>query len=156
MAELTARIRSDLTAAMRAKDTLVMSTLRMALSAVRTAEVAGTTARELADDEVLKVLAKEAKKRGESAEAFAAAGRAELAAKERAEAEILGRYLPVQLTDDEVTALAEEAVAQVAAETGEQPGLRQLGQVMRVAAALAAGRADGSRVAAAVRARLQG
>ena len=156
MAELTARIRTDLTAAMRAKDVLVVSTLRLALSAVQTEEVAGTTARELSDDEVLKVLAKEAKKRAEAAEAFAGAGRAELAAKERAEGEVLGAYLPTQLSDQEVVVLAREAVAQVAEQTGQAPGMRQMGQVMKLAGAAAAGRADGSRVSAAVKAQLQG
>ncbi|UZJ24487.1 GatB/YqeY domain-containing protein [Rhodococcus antarcticus] len=156
MAELKARIKTDLTAAMRAKDVLVVSTLRLALSAVQTEEVAGTTARELSDDEVLKVLAKEAKKRAEAAEAFAGAGREELAAKERAEGEVLDAYLPAQLSDDEVTALAAAALAQVTAETGQTPGMRQMGQVMKLAAAAAAGRADGSRVSAAVKAQLQG
>jgi uncharacterized protein YqeY len=156
MAELKARIKTDLTAAMRAKDVLVVSTLRLALSAVQTEEVAGTTARELSDDEVLKVLAKEAKKRVEAAEAFAGAGREELAAKERAEGEVLDAYLPAQLSDDEVTALAAAALAQVTAETGQTPGMRQMGQVMKLAAAAAAGRADGSRVSAAVKAQLQG
>lgn len=156
MAALKARLRTDLTAAMRARDVLVVSTLRMALSAVQTEEVAGSTARELSDEEVLRVLAKEAKKRAESAEAFAGAGRDELAAKERAESEVLTAYLPVQLSDDEVTALAAAAVAQVAAETGQAPGLRQMGEVMKRAGAAAAGRADGSRVSAAVKAQLQG
>lgn len=156
MAELTARIRTDLTAAMRAKDVLVVSTLRLALSAVQTEEVAGTTARELSDDEVLKVLAKEAKKRAEAAEAFAGAGRAELAAKERAEGEVLGAYLPTQLSDQDVVVLAREAVGQVAEQTGQAPGMRQMGQVMKLAGAAAAGRADGSRVSAAVKAQLQG
>lgn len=156
MAELKARIRTDLTAAMRAKDVLVVSTLRMVLSAVQMEEVAGTTARELSDDEVLKVLAKEAKKRAESAEAFAGAGREELAVKERAEGEVLATYLPTQLSDEEVAALAADAVAQVAADSGQAPGMRQMGQVMKLAGAAAAGRADGARVSAAVKAHLQG
>lgn len=153
---LKARLRDDLTAAIKSKDELTKSTLRMALTAITAGEVAGDTARELDEDEVRKVLTKEAKKRAESAEAFDAAGRAELAAKERAEAEVLARYLPSQLTDAEVDALAERAVAQVAAETGSAPGPRQMGQVMKVATAEAAGRAEGSRVAAAVKARLIG
>ena len=156
MAELKAQIRTDLTAAMRAKDALVVSTLRMVLSAVQMEEVAGTTARELSDDEVLKVLAKEAKKRAESAEAFAGAGREELAVKERAEGEVLATYLPTQLSDVEVAALAAEAVARVAADTGQAPGLRQMGQVMKLAGAAAAGRADWARVSAAVKVHLQG
>lgn len=154
MTELKARIKADLTAAMKAKDTLVVSTLRMALSAVQYAEVAGKSARELSDAEVTAILTKETKKRAESAEAFAGAGRAELAAKERAESEVLSTYLPAQLTDAEVTELAVRAAA-VVDSTGAQPGQRQMGQVMKEATALAAGRADGSRVSAAVRAQLQ-
>jgi hypothetical protein len=151
---LKAQLRADLTAAMKARDELVKGTLRMTLTAVGNAEVAGTQARELSDDEVLKVIAKEAKKRAESAEAFAAAGREELAAQERAEGEVLARYLPTQLTDDELAAIARSAVDETAAELGEQPGPRQMGQVMKRANTAAAGRADGGRVAAAVKALL--
>jgi len=156
MAELKARMKSDLTTAMKAKDKLVVSTLRMALSAVQYEEVAGKTARDLSDEEVLRVLTKETKKRAESAEAFAGAGRDELAAKERAEAEVISAYLPPQLTDVEVTELASEAVAMVVTSTGAQPGQRQMGLVMKEATALAAGRADGTRISTAVRAQLQG
>ena len=106
------------------------------------------------DAEVLQVITKEAKKRAESAEAFAGAGRDELAAQERAEGEILARYLPQQLGDDELAALARDAVAAVEAETGQAPGPRQMGQVMKKAQAAAAGRADGKRVSAAVKALL--
>ena len=151
MTTLKAQLRSDLTAAMKARDELVKSTLRMTLTAIGNAEVAGTQARELDDAEVLKVIAKEAKKRAESAEAFTAAGREELAAQERAEGEVLARYLPTQLTDDELAGIARTAVADTAAELGEQPGPRQMGQVMKRANAAAAGRADGGRVAAAVK-----
>ena len=153
---LKAKLRADLTAAMKSRDELVKSTLRMTLTAIGTAEVAGTQARELSDDEVLKVIAKEAKKRAESAEAFAGAGRDELAAQERAEGEVLARYLPTQLSDDELATIARTAVDETAAELGEQPGPRQMGQVMRRANAAAAGRADGGRVAAAVKALLVG
>ncbi len=153
---LKERLREDLTAAIKGRDELTKSTIRMVLSAITSAEVAGDTARQLDEPEVLKVLTREAKKRVESAEAFDAAGRTELASKERAEGEVLARYLPSQLTDDEVAALAEQAVAQVAADSGEQPGPRQLGQVMKLATAAAAGRAEGSRVAAAVKSRLLG
>jgi hypothetical protein len=151
---LKERLRADLTAAMKARDELLKSTLRMTLTAIGNAEVAGTEARRLDDDEVLKVITKEAKKRAESAEAFAAAGRDELAAQERAEGEILARYLPTQLTDDELAEIARTAVGEAAAELGEQPGPRQMGQVMKRATAAAAGRADGGRVAAAVKALL--
>ncbi|MHA6792180.1 GatB/YqeY domain-containing protein [Pseudonocardia bannensis] len=155
MSELKDRLRADLTAAMKARDELVKGTLRMTLTAIGNAEVAGTEARELDDAEVLKVITKEAKKRAESAEAFAAAGREELAAQERAEGEVLARYLPAQLSDGELAELARQAVTDVAAETGEQPGPRQMGQVMKRANAAVAGRADGGRVAAAVKALLQ-
>jgi len=140
VSELKERLRADLTTAMKARDELVKATLRMTLTAIGNAEVAGTEARELSDDEVLKVIAKEAKKRTESAEAFAGAGRAELAAQERAEGEVLARYLPKQLTDDELAAIAQTAVDETAAELGERPGPRQMGQVMKRAnaAALAA------------------
>lgn len=155
MAELKGRLRADLTTAIKARDTTTVATLRMALSAVATEEVAGKTARELSDDDVLGVLSREAKKRREAAEAFAGAGRDELAARERAEAEVLARYLPVQLGDEQVAQLVAEAVEEVAGRLGERPGPRQLGPVMKVATARVAGRAEGSRVAAAVRAALQ-
>src|SRR5690349_3148844 len=151
---LKERLRADLTTAMKARDELVKSTLRMTLTAVHNVEVAGTEARELDDAEVLQVITKEAKKRAESAEAFAAAGRDELAAQERAEGEVLARYLPQQLDDDELAALARDAVVAVEAETGQSPGPRQMGQVMKKAQAAAAGRADGKRVSAAVKALL--
>lgn len=144
----------DLTAAMKARDELVKGTLRMTLAALGTAEVAGTTARELSDDEVLAVIAREARKRAESAEVFAANGRPELAAQERAEGTVLARYLPTQMTDEELATIARQAVVETAAELGSAPGARQMGQVMRRANAASAGRADGGRVAAAVKALL--
>jgi uncharacterized protein len=153
---LKERLRSDLTAAMKSRDELVKATLRMTLTAIGNAEVAGDAARELGDDEVLAIIRREAKKRAESAEAFAGAGREELAAQERAEGEVLARYLPTQLTDDELAEIARAAVDQTAAELGERPGPRQMGQVMRNATAAAAGRADGRRLAAAVKALLTG
>jgi uncharacterized protein len=151
---LKEQLRSDLTAAMKARDELVKSTLRMTLTAIGNAEVAGAEARELSDDEVLAVIRKEAKKRAESAEAFSGAGREELAAQERAEGEVLARYLPAQLSDDELADIARAAVEQTEAELGERPGPRQMGQVMRNATAAAAGRADGRRLSAAVKALL--
>jgi uncharacterized protein YqeY len=151
---LKAQLRDDLTASIKSRDEVTKSTLRMALAAISAAEVAGPSARELDEPEVLQVLTKEAKKRAEAAEAFDAAGRAELASKERAEAQVLSRYLPAQLTDVEVAELAEQAIAQVTAETGTAPGPRQMGQVMKLANSMSAGRAEGARVAAAVRSRL--
>ncbi|MGB3482514.1 MAG: GatB/YqeY domain-containing protein [Mycobacterium sp.] len=154
MAELKARLRSDLTAAMKARDTLRVATLRMLLAAIQTEEVAGRQARELSDAEVLKVLTRESKKRGEAAQIYVTNGRGELAANERAEAEVIEEYLPTQLDDDEVAHAADTAIAQVAEELGERPGPRQLGLVMKAANAIVAGKADGARVAAAVKDRL--
>jgi uncharacterized protein YqeY len=154
MSELKSQLRADMTAAMKAKDTLRLATLRMLLAAIQTAEVAGSEARELSDAEVIAVLQKEAKKRSESAEVYTQAGRGELAANEHAEARIIDEYLPTQLTDAEVAYVADTAIAQVAQELGERPGMRQMGQVMKAATAIAEGKADGSRLSAAVKARL--
>lgn len=155
MAELKQRLRTDLESAMRARDEVALATLRMALTAVTNEEVAGASARELTDEEVLRVLTREAKKRREAAEAFDGAGRGELAARERAEGEVLARYLPSRLGDEEIRSLAGEAVEEAAAQLGERPTRRNLGQVMKIATARAAGRADNAKVAAAVRALLQ-
>jgi uncharacterized protein YqeY len=146
---LKAQLRSDLTSAMKARDELRSATIRMALTAITNEEVAGKTARELSEDEVLKVLTREVKKRKEAAEAFAGAGRAEQAAREEAEGEVLTAYLPAQLSDEELQALVDEAVAESGAE-----GPRAMGAVMKVLTPKVAGRGDGSRVAAAVRAKL--
>jgi uncharacterized protein YqeY len=147
--ELKARLRADLNAAMRARDEVRKSTLRLALSAIQTEEVAGRSARELSDDEVLKVLTREAKKRREAAEAFEGAGRAEQAAAERAEGEVLAGYLPAQLSDDELAQLVSAAIASTGAS-----GNAAMGQVMKAVTPQVAGRADGSRVAAEVRRQL--
>ncbi len=144
-------LRTDLTTAIRGRDELVAATLRMVLTAVTTEEVAGTTQRQLSDDEVQQVIAKEAKKRREAAAAYQQAGREELAARERAELGVLERYLPAQLTDEQIAALVAEAVATTGASSP-----RQLGQVMKALAPQVAGRADGGAVAAAVRAALAG
>ena len=146
---LKEQLRTDMVAALKSKDELRLSTLRMALSAITTEEVAGKSARELSDDEVVKVLAREAKKRREAAEAFESAGRAELAAKERAEGGVLDEYLPAQLGDDELTAIVRAALAESGA-TGPQA----MGQVMKVVQPQIAGRAEGGRVAAEVRRQL--
>jgi uncharacterized protein len=147
--ELKARLRADLNDAMRARDEVRKSTLRMALAAIQTEEVAGSSARELSDDEVLKVLTREAKKRREAAEAFEGAGRAEQAAAERAEGEVLAGYLPAQLTEDELAQLVASAIASTGAS-----GMPALGQVMKAVTPQLAGRAEGARVAAEVRRQL--
>jgi hypothetical protein len=154
MAELKSRLRADLTAAMKAKDKLRTATLRMLLAAIQTEEVSGKEARELSDDDVLKVLAKEARKRGEAAEIYTQNGRGELAANEHAEGRVIDEYLPTPLTDAEVADVADTAIAQVAEELGERPGMKQMGVVMKAATALAAGKADGARLSAAVKDRL--
>lgn len=149
MSELKDRLQSDLTTAMRGRDELTTATLRMALAAVTTEEVSGTSARDLSDDEVLKVLARESKKRREAAEAFGSAGRDELAEREKAEGGVLDRYLPTQLDDAAIS----ELVAAAIAETGAT-GMPQMGAVMKVAQGKAAGRADGKRLSTEVRRRL--
>jgi uncharacterized protein YqeY len=154
MAELKARLRTDLTAAMKAQDKLRTATLRMLLAAVQAEEVSGKQARELSDDDVLKVLTREAKKRGEAAQIYISNGRGELAATERAEATVIEEYLPTQLDDDELAHAVNTALAQVAEEIGERPGTKQMGLVMKAANAIVAGKADGARVAAAVKDRL--
>ena len=146
---LKATVQRDLTDAMRERDQVRAGTLRMALTAISTEEVSGKQARELTDDDVLKVLAKEAKKRKEAATAFTDAGRLELADKENAELAVLETYLPAQLSDAELEAI----VAQTVEQTGAT-GMQQLGQVMKAAQAVVAGRADGGRVAAVVKAAL--
>ncbi|GAB3869053.1 GatB/YqeY domain-containing protein [Kibdelosporangium lantanae] len=155
MAQLKENLKSDMVAAMKAKDSTKLATLRMVLTAVTNEEVAGDAARELSDEEVQRVLTREAKKRREAAEAFETAGRADQAAAERAEAEVIADYLPKQLTDDELAAIVDQAVAEVAEQTGAAPTQKQMGQLMKAANAKVAGRAEGGRVAAAVRARIQ-
>ena len=147
--QLKSTLRSDLHTSIRERDQVRSATLRMALTAVTNEEVSGSTARELSDDEVLKVLAKEAKKRREAATAYLEAKRPELAAKEEAELAFLQAYLPAQLSEPELQAL----VAQAISETGAS-GMPQLGLVMKAATALVAGRAEGARVAAMVRSAL--
>jgi uncharacterized protein len=149
--ELKERLRADLKAAIRARDQVRLRTLRMALTSITNEEVSGNTARELSDDEVVKVLTREAKKRREAAEAFESAGRAEQAAAERAEGDVLASYLPAQLTDDELTVIVSAAIA----ETGAT-GMPGMGKVMKTVTPRVAARADGARVAAEVRRQLTG
>lgn len=151
MSTLKEQLKADLTAAMRERDQVRAGTIRMALTAVTTEEVAGQEHRELSDDDVLKVLAKEAKKRREAAEAYTGAGRAELAATEQAELAILETYLPKQLDESELEAIVREAVSSSGA-----TGMGQMGVAMKAANAAVAGRAEGGRVAAIVRRVLAG
>lgn len=148
-AALKGQLRRDLTTAMKSRDELAMATLRMALAAVQVEEVAGDSARELTDDEVLAVLRRETKKRREAAAAFAGAGRADSAAREQAEGELLEAYLPTQLSDAELS----ERVRAGIAESGAT-GVRDMGRAMKAVQALVAGQAEGARVAAEVKRQL--
>ncbi|MEY9839820.1 GatB/YqeY domain-containing protein [Streptacidiphilus sp. EB103A] len=151
---LKKQLQEDLTASIRARDELRSGTIRLTLSAITTEEVAGKVARELSDEEVLKVITREAKKRREAAEAFEAGGRSESAARERAEGELLAAYLPKQLTDEELTEIVATAVAEARAAGAEGP--RAMGAVMKLVNPKVAGLAEGGRVAAAVRQALAG
>ncbi|WP_229052255.1 GatB/YqeY domain-containing protein [Aeromicrobium sp. Leaf350] len=151
MSALKERLRSDLTTALKAREALTASTIRLVLAAVSTAEVAGKEARELSDEEVLDIVVKEAKKRRESATAFDDGGRPELAQKERDEAEILATYLPSALSDEEVAAIVTAAIEQTGA-AGE--GLKSMGKVMGLVQPQVKGRADGGAVAAEVKRQL--
>jgi uncharacterized protein YqeY len=151
MSELKDRLRADLTTAIKARDEVRSSTLRMVLSAITNAEVAGKEARELSDDDIIGVLSTEAKKRREAATAFADGGRAEMAEKEVAEAAVIADYLPAQLSEQEIADLVTAAVAQVGA-AGE--GMKAMGKVMGVVTPQVKGRADGGAVAAEVRRQL--
>jgi len=151
MGELKDRLQQDLTTSMKARDELRTATLRMVLTAIGNEEVAGKSARALTADEEQKVLAREAKKRREAAEAFRSGGAQDRAAREVAEEQVLADYLPAQLSDEELTALVAQAVASSGAS-----GPQAMGAVMKAVGPLVAGRAEGGRVAAAVRAALAG
>ncbi len=154
MAELKDRIQADMVAAMKAHDELTKSTLRMAVAAIKNEQVAGKEARELSDAEVRGVLNREVAKRRDSAEAYTAGNRPELAAKELAEVDVLQRYLPARLTEAELDEIVAEEVASAAAQLGAAPSMKQMGLVIKAVNARAAGRADGATVAAKVKAAL--
>ncbi|MER5792232.1 GatB/YqeY domain-containing protein [Streptomyces sp. NPDC001980] len=151
---LKSKLQDDLNAAIKGRDELRSATLRMTLAAITNEEVAGKEKRELSDDEVLKVIAKEAKKRREAAEAFTQGGRAESAEREKAEGEVLAGYLPKQLSDAELEGIVAAAVEEAKAAGAEGP--RAMGAVMKIVNPKVAGLAEGGRVAASVKKRLQG
>lgn len=153
MSELKQKIRDDLTTSMKARDKEKTGTLRMLLSALTQEETTGAK-HELTDEDVLKVLAREIKKRRESAEIYVQNNRQELADVELTEASILEAYQPAQLSDDELNALIDDSIAEVSQQIGEDAGMRQMGQVMKTATAKAAGRVDGKRLSTAVKSRL--
>lgn len=151
MSTLKDRLRTDLTSAIKARDELRSSTLRMVLTAITNAEVAGKTQRELSDDDIIGVLATEAKRRREAALAFEEGGRGEMAAKEAAEGEVIAEYLPAPLTETEIAELVTAAIAQTGA---AEEGMRAMGKVMGLVTGQVKGRADGGAVAAEVRRQL--
>ncbi|CUM40217.1 Transamidase GatB domain protein [Streptomyces venezuelae] len=154
MTTLKEKLKADLDAAIRGRDELRSSTLRLTITAITMEEVSGKSKRELSDDEVLKVIAKEAKKRREAAEAFAQGGRAESAERERAEGVLLDAYLPKQLSDEELDGIVAAAVEEAKAAGAEGP--RAMGAVMKIVNPKVAGQADGGRVAASVKKLLAG
>ncbi|MFF4633213.1 GatB/YqeY domain-containing protein [Streptomyces griseorubiginosus] len=154
MTTLKSKLQEDLNAAIKGRDELRSSTLRMTLAAITNEEVAGKEKRELSNDEVLKVITKEAKKRREAADAFAKGGRAESAEREKAEGAVLAEYLPKQLGDDELNAIVAQAVEEAKAAGAEGP--RAMGAVMKIVNPKVAGLAEGGRVAAAVKKLLAG
>ena len=148
---LAERLRDDLTAAMKRRDELATSALRMALAGIKEAAVSGKEARDLDDDEIIKVLTKQVKKREEAAEAFRNAGRADRADRELAEREVLAAYLPAALSPEQLEAIVNEVLAE-----GAFSGMAAMGPAMKAVTARVAGRADGKTVSALVRERLAG
>ena len=148
---LADQIQADLTTAMKARDQLTTSVLRMAIAAIKEAKVSGDEVRELTDDDVVALLQKEAKRREEAAAAFTEGGRTESAEKELAERDILARYLPAPVSEEEIAALVDEALAE-----GGFDSPAQMGLAMKAAMAKVAGQADGKVVSALVKARLVG
>ena len=149
---IKSRLQSDLTTSMKARDELATSTIRMLRAAIMNAEVAGTEAIELTDDQTIAVLQSEAKKRAEAADVYEQAERAESAAKERAELAVIERYLPAAMSDDELQAIVSEEVTAAAASGAE--GQRAMGQVIKAVRERAGAAADGSRIAAMVKSAL--
>ena len=149
VAALKERLRQDLNAAMKARDNVTTATIRMTLTAITQEEVAGAAARELSDDEVVRVITREGRKRREAAEAYDSAGRTDLAERERAEGQVLQRYLPAQLDNAELAELVRAGIAEAGATSA-----RDMGAVMRIVQPRVAGRADGQRVSDEVRRQL--
>jgi len=151
---IKARLQRDLTVAIKARDELATSTIRMVRAAIMTAEVAGVEAVELTHEQEIAVLRSEAKKRSESAQVYEQNDRAESAAKERAELEIIGRYLPAAINDERLASIVDEQVAAAAADGAE--GGKAIGMVIKAVRERAGASADGGRIAALVKARLAG
>ena len=154
MGTLETRLATDMVVAMKAHDRESLSTIRMAIAAIKNEKVSGKVARELTDADEVAVLQREVAKRKDSAEAYTSGNRPELAAKELAEAEILARYLPSMLSDAELDAVVAEEVAAAEASAGEKPTMRQMGAIIKAVNGRVAGRAEGASVAAKVKAAL--
>ena len=154
MTTLKSKLQEDLNVAIKERDELRSSTLRLTLAAITKEEVAGKEKRELSDDEVQKVIIREAKKRREAADAFAQGGRAEQAEREKAEGEVLATYLPQQLSDEQLQEIVAQAVEEAKPAVAEGP--RAMGAVMKIVNPKVAGQAEGGRVAAAVKKLLAG
>jgi len=151
---LEEKLHTDMVAALKARDSELVTTLRMAIGALKNEKVAGKSARELTEADEVAVLQREVRTRKDSAQAYTDGNRPELAAKELAEADVIARYLPAMLGDDELDALVAEELANAEAAAGEKPTMRQMGAIMKAVNARVAGRADGSAVAAKVKAAL--
>ena len=149
MSDLKSKLQSDLNDAIKSRNTVVAETIRMVLSAITNEEVAGKEKKELSDAEVITVLTREAKKRREAAEAFEQGGRADRAAAERAEGEVIAGYLPEQLSEEDLNKLIAETIAAVGAS-----GPADMGKVMGALKAKVAGKADGALVSTLVKAAL--
>jgi uncharacterized protein YqeY len=143
------QLKLDLTEAIRSRDEIVSGTIRMVLTAITNEEVSGKEVRQLSDEEVITVLSREAKKRREAAEAFAEAGRTDKATLEKAEGEVIAKYLPAQLTEADIAAMIAEAIATTGA-----AGPADMGKVMGAIKGKIAGKADGSVVSSLVKAAL--
>ena len=153
MSELKQTIRADLKTAMKAKEKQRTSAIRALLAAIQAEETNGSR-HELEDADILKVIAREIKKRRESAEVYEENGRPELAEAELADVPFFEAYQPRQLDESELKALVKDSIAEVEAENGEAPTMKQMGVVMKVANAKAAGQADGKRLSAEVKSQL--
>ena len=153
MSELKQTIRADLKTAMKAKEKQRTSAIRALLAAIQAEETNGSR-HELEDADILKVIAREIKKRRESAEVFEDNGRPELAEAELADVPFFEAYQPRQLDESELKALVKDSIAEVEAENGEAPTMKQMGAVMKVANAKAAGQAEGKRLSAEVKSQL--
>ena len=152
MTTLKDRIKSDITEAMKAREEAKLSTLRMVLSALQNAEVAGDEAIVLTDDQAIAVLRSEAKKRAESAQIYADAGRTDAATKERSEQAIIEAYLPAAMSDEDVAKIVAEEVAKAAA--AGATGGKAMGAVVKAVRERVGASADGGKIAALVKSAL--